>query len=646
MNKIQSSGNAGRWHWTSSVSAAVVVFLVSLLGVGLYQLGREVTSSIAQASEIPSVTFEGETFGRTLSGDVERKKLDKPLGVFDEIMLQSCGDPQLRLRHIYAYKHLGDATSDVKRVLTDVCAELEARYGVEMRRTARASCREAWADADRMYMSVSLHTGFFPDERLLVLHVGCSGALRPLPDVVIGEVLGEKFGCPPFGRRAPKKALWKFEEVEGFCQEGEDIVDGIDAVCSVSNLTLRASVEQYEEAKRAVEAAYGLTLSKDIDYDVYKRCTFEGANVTVRLRLLYWGGREIVLTVETKGDCREQIHGRVPTTHRLIFLTCLCVVMLGLVFLALRRTPKEAFFKGWRLYAVMSGTSDRAEYVLFGRVCNLVSYALFVVALLPFVMYMYGQAMTRPVSLRMMAFSFWALTGCAWLVYGYWIALIPMAIAMWIRHRRAKKLGVEGALEFSEPSRCPPFFASPVFRGALGIVAFFCGVAVCYVLQGGRIDDPIVGCSIPFLGLYTSFVFGLTCAMTAFALNRGGLPKGIFANVLGVLALLLIAFLIHLENAFVHCGHDFTLASAGGGFLARLAPFAVLLLCAWMLLGVFLYVLHCFPIVRGVLANSGQTARTYVARLAALTAWVCLLSFVVYELLILVAFTICGRWAG
>lgn len=159
-------------------------------------------------------------------------------------------------------------------------------------------------------------------------------------------------------------------------------------------------------------------------------------------------------------------------------------------------------------------------------------------------------------------------------------------------------------------------------------------------------DDPIVGRHIPFFGLYTSFAFGLMCAMTAFALNRGGLPKGFLANELGVLALLLIAFLIHLENAFVYCGHGFTVAAAGRGFLDRLVPFAVLLFCAWTFLGAFLYVLHCFPLVRGILANSGQTARAYAGRLAALTAWICLMAFVVYELLILIAFTSYGWWAG
>lgn len=648
MNWIQTPGNAKKGHWVSFASVAVVILLIVLVGVGLYRLGREMTNSFAQASKISSVTFEGETFGRTLSGEVERKKLDKPLGLIDEIMLQSRSDSQRRFSHVFARKYLdGMSREEAIRAVDETADALEKRYDVKLSRVSPgfrgAACRKGFANG--LCFEVWNQHNFFQDEYVLNVYVYPSGTWRePSSRLLVDEVMGHRIGASADGDGRPRRPFWKFETVVKQDSVGDNVTEGIYAVHSVSNLDLAAAVAELDEAKSAIENLHGIVLRQDVDYDTDTEYSFVSQFVDIGLWLEYQRNKVIRYHVIARGDFAEQIRGHVPASHRLIFLMCLCVVMLGLVFLALRRTPKEAFFRGWRLYAVMSGTADRAEYVLFGRVCNLVSYALIVVVLLSSVLCF--LTLTRPVSPGMMSFSFWALTGCAWIAYGYWIALIPAAIAMWIRHRRAKKLGVEGAVEFTEPSRCPPFFASPVFRGALGIAAFFCGVAVCYVLQGGRVDDPIVGRSIPFFGLYASFVFGLMCTMTAFALDRRGLPKGIFANVLGVLALLLIAFLIHLEDAFVFCGHGFTLASAARGFLARLAPFAVLLLCAWMLLSVFLYVLHCLPIVRGILANSGQTARAFVARLVALTAWICLMAFVVYELLILIAFTSYGWWTG
>lgn len=484
MNKILNTGNAERWRGVSFVSAGAVILLIALAGVGLYQFGREGTSCFAKVFEIPPVTFEGETFGRTLSGDVERKKLDNPLGPIDEIMLQTCGDPQFRLRHVFGCKYLdGQKKKDAIRAVDAVADAVEARYGVKLFRVAPgfrgAACRECLTNG--VWFSVWSQHNFFQDEYVLNLDVGPSLTTRvPTSRLLVDEVMGHRIGDSADGDGRPRRPFWKFEAVVKQDSVGDNVAEGVYAVHSVSNLDLAAAVTELKDAKTAIEKLYDIVLRKDADYDTDKRYSFASRFVDIGLRLEYARNKVIRYYVIAQGDFAEQIRGCVPASHRFVFLMCLCVVMLGLVFLALRRTPKEAFFRGWRSYAVMSGTADRAECVLFGRVCNLVSYAMIAVVLLSFALC--GLTMMRPVHLGMMSVSLWALMVSAWLAYGYWIALILPCVAMWIRHRRAKKTGVEGALEFSEPSRCPSFFAYPVFRGALGIAAFFCGVAVCYVM--------------------------------------------------------------------------------------------------------------------------------------------------------------------
>ena len=313
------------------------------------------SSSPAYDSNFNVETFAGEKLGRILSGDMEKKKLSRPIGPIDELMLRSDGDPERRLICVHGQKYLGPVhAEEADRLAAQVCASLRKTFGFELKSVPPCG-REGYRRlvlSDKAYALVTWSNLFFQKEKLLCFYV----CLREKPHVISKlnprEVMGHRLGTPARGDGKPQKQFWKFERVVDQCG-ANDITDAAYAVHDVSSLSLEEAEKELEEAKEAVERLHGIKLFKCLDYDDAKQYYCYGKNVDVSVRLEWRQAKQIRYSVHATGKWQSQIHkmppggisGRMSSADRAMFWLCGVMLVSGGLLIFLRRrkptTPQQ-----------------------------------------------------------------------------------------------------------------------------------------------------------------------------------------------------------------------------------------------------------------------------------------------------------------
>ena len=323
--------------------AALALLFLEAMIVAYFLVNRPVAIS----------SFAGEKFGRVLSSDVERKKLEKPIGVIDELMLQTEGDPDRRLSGIYGQKYLGGVSKEeADRIAEKTCTDLQNLLKVELRKrppTGRDEHVKGFVIGN-VYTVVSCNDYFFQKGKMLRLYVGLFKESRGDPRLNVTEVMGYKIGVPISGNGKPRKPFWKFERIVNQCMSDNNIVDGVYAVHDVSALSREEAIQEFEEARKAVERLHGITMFKSVDYDDAKAYDYNGHDITINVKLEYMHKKQIRYSVVAEGDWLEQIHAMPPvgSERRQIGVLntaafCLCVVVLccGALMLMRHRNRKN-----------------------------------------------------------------------------------------------------------------------------------------------------------------------------------------------------------------------------------------------------------------------------------------------------------------
>lgn len=340
--------------WGTLLSLLFLEAMIAFcFAMGTQSLGRGPDPAYDPSFEL--VSFEGERFGRVLSGEVERKKLDQPIGVIDELMLQTEGNPARRFMCMYGQKYLGNISDEEANVLAEeTCAALQKLIGVELK-NAPLVFRDGFRKcvfSDQAYAQVKWDDHFFQKGKVLRLDVGLD--VRPWHDPCLKatEVMGHKIGEPIGEDRKPRTPFWKFERVVPQCSRNQ-IADGFHAVHDVSALKLEDAVKELEEARKAVEELHGIKMFKMVDGDDVKQYDYYGDDVCVSVKLEYLKEKQIRYSVLATGDWAQQIHAipaadsPVQQSNRhdtLVFVLCMAVFAacgVRLVHL-IRRKKKES----------------------------------------------------------------------------------------------------------------------------------------------------------------------------------------------------------------------------------------------------------------------------------------------------------------
>ena len=331
----RSNADVGRW-WTMRRFAVLSSLALAAMTISWFSVYRPFTID----------SFLGEKFGRVLSADVERKKLAEPIGVIDEVMLQSEGDPSRRLNCIYGYKFLGDVPEDeADRLAEEACAALE-KLGKFRLKERTPQGREGFRKAVHSplsYVVVDWDDNFFQKGKILRFEIGRDAYVPMDPDLHVDEVMGYKIGVPVEGDGKPRVPFWKFEQIVLQCDVNR-IADGIYAVHDVSALGLEEATREFENARKAVEDLHGITMFKNVDYDDVKVYECYGDDVAMSVKLEYLREKQVRYAVLATGTWRRQIHslppvdGRTPSRVSDWGALLLCVVVLcGGTLLLLRR---------------------------------------------------------------------------------------------------------------------------------------------------------------------------------------------------------------------------------------------------------------------------------------------------------------------
>ena len=296
-------------------------------------------------------SFAGERFGRVLSSDVERKKLEKPIGVIDELMLQTEGDPDRRLSGIYGQKYLGDVSKEeADRIAEKTCADFQSLLKVELRKRTHTG-RDGYVKGlvvGNAYAVVKWDDHFFQRGKMLRLYVGLFKESRGDPQLNVAEVMGYKIGVPISGNGKPRKPFWKFERIVNQC-DANNVVDGIYAVHDVSALSREEAIREFEEARRAVEQLHGITMFKSVDYGDDKVYDYNGNDIHIGVKLEYMREKQIRYSVLTQGEWLRQIHDMPPVgadggqkhdTNVAALLLCVVSLCGGVLLLLIRRNKK------------------------------------------------------------------------------------------------------------------------------------------------------------------------------------------------------------------------------------------------------------------------------------------------------------------
>ena len=291
---------------------AMIVFCFALDTQSLWKRADHGEDSVFEL-----VSFEGERFGRVMPEDVVRKKLDQPIGVIDELMLQTEGNPARRLVCMYGQKYLGDISAEEANGLAEeTCTALGKLIGVEFE-SVPLSGRNGFRKgvfSNRAYAQVKWDDHFFQREKVLRLEVGLNE--KPWHDswLKVSEVMGYKIGEPISGDGKPITPFWKFERVVNQASRNQ-ICDGLHAVHDVSGLNFEDAVKELEDARRAVEELHGISMFKMVDGDDVKQYEYYGNDVLISVKLEYRREKQIRYGVLAKGNWARQIHA-MPSAGR------------------------------------------------------------------------------------------------------------------------------------------------------------------------------------------------------------------------------------------------------------------------------------------------------------------------------------------
>lgn len=263
-------------------------------------------------------SFAGEKFGRVLSGDVERKKLSVPIGVIDELMLETLGDPKRRLVYIYGQKYIKNASvEDANRLAEEVCAAFQRLCGFGLYHASpqgrKKFCRRLFSN--KVYAEVKWKDHFFQQGKVLSISVGLNRKWHCDTDLKVTEVMGCKIGEPVSSDEKPRAPFWKFERVVGRSDGGNNVADCIYAVHDISNLSLDDAIKELEDARKAVERLHGITMYKCGDYDDDKWYCFWGDDVFVSVAMEYMDKKQIRYCVRAVGDRALNVHA-LPAADR------------------------------------------------------------------------------------------------------------------------------------------------------------------------------------------------------------------------------------------------------------------------------------------------------------------------------------------
>lgn len=296
------------------------------------------------------LSFEGETFGRILSDDVEPKKLARPIGVIDEVMLQSDGGSSRRLTTVFAQKYLENASrGEASEAAEAVCQELMKRYGWKLASAApvfREGFRKILVQ-DAWYALVTWQSNFFQQIPVLGLEIGLLDVREPSSSLTVTDVMGERFAMEASGDDRPKRPFWKFDRVVRQCGKNRR-TDGVYGVYDVSALSREESRHELDEARRRVESLHGVKLRRTFDSADVVRYDFAGQHVVISVKLEYLRQKQIRYSVLACGVYAELIHA-LPLpgfeglwVRRGVLALCAVALCLGLWLLLVRFVRRQA----------------------------------------------------------------------------------------------------------------------------------------------------------------------------------------------------------------------------------------------------------------------------------------------------------------